>query len=172
MGGHIIGLGTIYSKLPPPKDAAFFRSKNTDLHPNGGESYMKNPGYRDFFFFWKKIPGAGIFLFLFLEENPGYRNFFFFWKKILGTGIYRKNFSGATRPIKTLSCILMGGGADGILGGEFAVYFFEVLSYKRSLFGWLTRPSCLSYGRGVCCIFSSQRNFLIHVLTKLHTCLF
>ena len=64
-----------YSKLPSPKDAAFFRSKNIDLRPNGGEPYMKNPGYRDFFL-------------IFLEENSGYQYFFFFfWNKIPGTGI-------------------------------------------------------------------------------------
>jgi hypothetical protein len=56
-------------------------------------------------------------------KNPGYRDFLPKKKKIPGTGICRENFSGASRPIKTLSGILMGGALMASLGGggEFAV---------------------------------------------------
>ena len=53
----------------------------------------------------------------FMGEKSQAPGFCFFLNKILGTGIYTENFLGATRPIKTLTCVLMGG-ADGVLGGE------------------------------------------------------
>ena len=65
-----------------------------------GAYVKKNPRYRDFRP-KKKITVPGIFI----EKK----------KKIPSTRIYRENFSGATRPIKTLTCVLMGG-ANGALG--------------------------------------------------------
>jgi len=55
-----------------PKDAAFFRSKNIDLRPNGGAIYKKS-----------RVPG-----FLFLEGNPGCWEFFFGGGEIPGAGIF------------------------------------------------------------------------------------
>ena len=51
---------------------------------------MKNPGYRDFFFF--------------LEENPGYRDL-------------QGKFFGRYAPDQTLTCVLMGGALMASLGG-------------------------------------------------------
>ena len=53
------------------------------------------------------------------EKNPGAGIFFQKKKrKIPGTGIYRATFLGATRPIKTLTCVLMGGALMVSLGGR------------------------------------------------------
>ena len=66
-------------------------------------------------YMWKKIPGTGIFVQK--KRNSRYLGFSN-KKKFLGTRIYRENFSGATRPIKTLSCILIGGALMASLGGR------------------------------------------------------
>ncbi len=87
---------------------------------------MKNPVYQDFFF-WRKSWVQGFFFFFetkfripgfHLRPNPRYRDFRPQKKKIPGTRIYREIFSGATRPIKTLSCILIGGTLMAYLGGR------------------------------------------------------